>query len=622
MCGVAGIVGAGPEAADQTRQMLRVLTHRGPDDEGVVSLDGACLGVRRLAIVDAPGGHQPLRNGGAWVALNGEIYNHNALRKELTARGRRFQTASDTEVVAALVDELGVEQALGRLDGMFALAVWEPEARALSLARDRMGEKPLYWTRRGASLRFGSELKALLTLADQPRLICPDALHQLLMFEYIPAPRSIYQGVYKLQAGHLLRLDAQGLRVSPWWRPPLPGATESRLEEPRWERATLSSLQIAVKQRVDVDLPVAVTLSGGIDSSSVLAFAARLRPEAPLHTFTVTFDEPSFDEAAPAALMAKHVGAVHNAVPLRPEGLAEALDDLEARLCEPLTDGSLVPTRALYRAVAEAGFRVTVGGDGADELFGGYPTYLAHPVAERLGAAGPLARALTRRLPASLDNLSKTFLAQRFAEGLGLPWARRAQVWLGAFTPKELQGLTGRAPQAAWDVVDAWAEAADAAPDLVGRAMYLDQRLYLGEGVLMKVDRASMLSSVEARAPFLCHRLVGLAADIPVAAHLRGGQTKALLRRAVAELLPPALTRRPKKGFGAPLGPWLAGPMRRLLDGLDEALDGLIDGGTVRRLVQEHVSGRADHRRRLWTLLVLARWRRGPWGPSARPSGV
>ena len=622
MCGIAGIVGPGlgAEAEAQTRRMLTTLTHRGPDDEGLTRLDGVCLGVRRLAIVDAPGGHQPLRHGGAWVALNGEIYNHGALRKELSARGRRFATASDTEVVAALVDELGVEQALTRLDGMFALAVWEPAARALTLARDRMGEKPLYWTRRGDHLRFGSELKALLSLADQPRTICPDALHQLLMFEYIPAPRSIYQGVYKLQPGHLLRVEPGGQRLTRWWTPPIPGATPSRLEEPRWERSALSSLQIAVKQRLDADQPVAVTLSGGIDSSAVLALAARLRPEPPLHTFTVTFDEPSFDEGGPAARMAAHVGATHHAVPLPASALPEALDDLGARLCEPLTDGSLVPTRALYKAVHEAGLRVTLGGDGADELFGGDPTYLAHPVAERLSAAGPLARALTRRLPSSTDNLSRTFMAQRFAEGLGLPWARRDQVWLGAFTPNELPRLTGRAPAAAWDVVDAWAADAERGGELVGRVMFLNQRLYLGEGVLMKVDRASMLSSVEARAPFLCHRLVGLAADIPVAAHLRGGQTKALLRRAVAELLPPDLTRRPKKGFGAPLGPWLAGPMRGLLDGLEDDLDGLIDGGTVRRLIDEHVGGRADHRRRLWTLLVLARWRHGPWGPAARPA--
>ncbi|MBK9645727.1 MAG: asparagine synthase (glutamine-hydrolyzing) [Deltaproteobacteria bacterium] len=622
MCGVAGIVGpgVGVDAEAQTRRMLSVLTHRGPDDEGLVRLDGVVLGSRRLAIVDAPGGHQPLRHGGAWVAMNGEIYNHNALRKELAAQGRRFSTRSDTEVVAALVDELGVEQALTRLDGMFAIAVWEPNTRALTLARDRMGEKPLYWTRRGDTLRFASELKGLLSLPDQPRQLCPDALHQLLMFEYIPAPRSIYQGVFKLQPGHLLRIDPEGLRITPWWRPPVPGANPSRLEEPRWERAVLSSLQIAVKQRLDTELPVAVTLSGGIDSSAVLAFAARLRPETPPHTFTVTFDEPSFDEGGPAALMAKHVGATHHAVPLPASALPEALDDLTARLCEPLADGSLVPTRALYKAIHEAGFRVSIGGDGADELFGGYPTYLAHPLAERLSALGPVARALVGRLPTSTENLSKTFMAQRFAEGLGLPWARRDQVWLGAFTPRELLPLTGRAPLAAWDVVDAWAEAAAAAPEVAGRAMYLNQRLYLGEGVLTKVDRASMLSSVEARAPFLCHRLVALAADIPVAAHLRGGQTKALLRRSVAELLPPALTKRPKKGFGAPLGPWLAGPMRGLLDGLDDALAGLIDGELVRRLVREHTQGQADHRRRLWTLLILARWSHGPWGPRSRPS--
>ncbi|MCB9764114.1 MAG: asparagine synthase (glutamine-hydrolyzing) [Alphaproteobacteria bacterium] len=615
MCGIAGVFRfeAPPDDAPLARA-LDALAHRGPDDVWTVRLADGAMGTRRLSIVDREGGRQPLRSGQVWVAMNGEIFNHAALRKELTALGVAFRTEADTEVAAALIDRLGVDRALRRLDGQFAIAAYHLGDRRLTLVRDRLGQKPLYWCRRGASLRFASELKGLLVWPDQPRDLDPTALRQLLLFEYIPAPRTIYQGIRKLEAGTLLEVDADGVQERRWWTPPLPGAAPDGLSSGRWPQAIRNSLQVAVKHRVETDLQVAWLLSGGVDSSAVAAIGRRW-VEGPPRTFSVVFDEPSFDESGPAAQMAEALEAQHTALRFGPEQLYGALDALQAGLCEPLADGSFPSTWLLCRAVRDEGLKLALSGDGADEHFGGYPTYLAHraaPLAAPL--AGPLGR-LARRLPASTANLSRGYLARRFSEGLGLPWARRNQVWLGAFLPEEVDALLGGPDEAVWSEVDRWAQAAAGLRDPAARAMALDQRLYLGEGVLAKVDRASMLCSVEVRSPFLDHRLVELAAAAPVRLHLRGRRTKSLLRDAVADLLPEALRERPKKGFGTPLGPWLQGPCRGIIEDLPNELDGLVPAAPVRRLVDAHVQGERDHRRRLWTLVVLARWRRGPWGP-------
>lgn len=617
MCGIAGLLRLdAPADSRPIGAMLAALAHRGPDDSFDVRFPEGCLGVRRLSIVDIPGGRQPLRSGPVWVALNGQIYNHRALRTELSARGVVFHTGSDVEVVAALIDEVGIDRALARMDGMFAIAAWHTGTRRLWLARDRSGKKPLYWTKRGEELRFASELKALLVFPDQPRQPDPVAIEQLLVFEYIPAPRSVYTGIQKLEAGTLLEFSAAGTRLRRWWDPAQRLAHGRGLTEDRWQMSVRSSLHVAVRSRVPEDLPAALLISGGIDSSAVAVEAARWI-QGPLRTFSVVFDEPSFDESGPAAALARHIGAEHTELRFRAEELPEALDALSAGLCEPMADGSFPSTWRLSRAVHEAGFKVALSGDGADEHFGGYPTYLAHRLAERLRPPPRLSRLAARLLPEQTSNLSPGVLARRFAAGLGQPWARRNQVWLGAFLPSEREALLGRASEAMWEEVDRWALAAPD-DDPVARAMFLDQRMYLGEGVLAKVDRASMLCALEVRSPFLDHRLVELAADIPPALHLRGRRTKALLRDALAQDLPPELLNRPKKGFGTPVGPWLAGPCSGLLDGLPEALDGVVRPEPVRALIREH--GRRDHRRRLWTLLVLARWWHGPYGPRHRAS--
>ncbi len=619
MCGIAGAFrwhGAAP-SVDEVRPLLDTIAHRGPDDDRLEALSRGVLGTRRLAIIDLAGGTQPRWETGqrVCVAFNGEIYNHARLRRLLEAEGEAFLTVSDTEVVASLLAFHRPDRALEQTDGMFGVAAWDARSERLILARDRVGQKPLYWTRTPeGTLVFCSELKGVLTHPEVRREVDPVALEQLLLFEYVPSPRTIYRGVHKLEPGTLLVADRDGERIERWWDPPLIGVDRGHLGFERQLAGLRTSLQVAVKHRLLADVPVVTLLSGGIDSSAVSALAAGL-VDGPLHSFSVGFAEASFDESSPARAMAAHLGTHHTEVPFPAGRLSEVLDALTTGLCEPLADGSLPATWVLSEAVHAAGFKVALSGDGADEHLGGYPSYLAHRVAGALapGAAG--LRALGAALPASTDNLSRTYLVRRLAAGLPHPHHRRNQVWLGAWLPEELPALLGRDPTP-WAEVDRWAEVAAPIDDPVDRAMFLDQRLYLGEGVLTKVDRASMLHSLEVRSPFLDPVLVGLCAVLPRGVSLRRRETKRVLRRALADLLPAEILARPKKGFGTPLGPWLRGPCRGLLDGLEDQLAGVCDPAEVRRVKAEHADGTADQRRRLWSLLVLARWWHGPWGPT------
>jgi len=619
VCGIAGAIGwqGEPPSVSAVQAMLDCIAHRGPDDDRVEGLSHGALGTRRLSIIDLEGGTQPRWETGQRICLafNGEIYNHARIRRLLEAEGQAFLTRCDTEVVAALLAFHRPDRALDQLNGMFGLAAWDARHERLILARDRVGQKPLYWTRTpGGMVVFCSELKGLLAHPGVPRVVDPVALEQLLLFEYVPSPRTIYRGIHKLQPGTLLVAGADGVQVQRWWQPPRTGEGRQEAGLDRWAAGLRSSLQVAVNHRLLADVPVVTLLSGGIDSSAVSALAAGLVRE-PLHSFSVGFAEASFDESSPARAMAEHLGTRHNEVPFPAGRLPEVLDALTQGLCEPLADGSLPATWVLSQAVRDAGFKVALSGDGADEHLGGYPTYLAHRIADRLAPGATALAALGAALPGSTDNLSRTYLVRRLAAGLGHSHARRNQVWLGAWLPEELPGLLAR-PIDPWGTVDAWSEEARAIRDPVDRAMWLDQRLYLGEGVLTKVDRASMLSSVEVRSPFLDPNLIGVCASLPRGVRLRAGETKRVLRHAVADLLPADILARPKKGFGTPLGPWLRGPCAHLLDGLEDALEGTCDPAMVRRIRAEHRDGSADHRRRLWSLLILSRWWHGPWGPT------
>lgn len=616
MCGIAGAFraeGIDPGALDG---MLASLEHRGPDGVGsrvFADPDGrpwAAIGARRLALVDIEGGHQPMADASErlWLVLNGEIYNHVPLRKELGSNGTPFRTRSDTEVALALLSELPVDRALSRLDGMFALALVDTERRRLVLARDRMGVKPLYWARAAdGTVLFASELKSL---RRHPALGWrPDrrALEALLLFEYVPTPWTPWEGIHKLEPGTWLEVDADGVRQGRWWTPPIPVAGSGG-NLARWAASVRGALQVATFQRMSADVEVGYLLSGGLDSSFVAALA-QARERRPIQTFSVAIDGQGFDEGPPARAAAAALGTLHREARLAPEDLPRLLDAITASMDEPLADSSLVPTWRLMELVREAGFKAVISGDGADEAFAGYPTTRAHQLAPLLSPVSGLLRGAVRKLPVRWEGVTPDYMVKRFAEGLGLPWARRHQVWMGAWLPDEL----GIAPDSeVWSVIDAHAAPAEEA-DPASRALYLDSRLYLSDGVLVKVDRASMAFGIEVRSPYLDRGVVELAASIPIGHKLHPREDKVVLRRAAEGLLPPEVLNRPKHGFGAPVGPWLRGPAAHLLNGVEEAIADLVPPETWRRVVAEHQEGRVDHRRRLWTGLILARWRRGPW---------
>ncbi|MFT5685031.1 MAG: asparagine synthase (glutamine-hydrolyzing) [Myxococcota bacterium] len=612
MCGIAGGYAASGLDPAPFEGMLASLTHRGPDESGLKSFGTpskpyAMLGARRLAIVDVASGQQPVSDpsGRYWVALNGEVYNHHQLRREMSAAGVETVNASDTALVASILTAMPLDRALSRLQGMFAISILDTQTQTLTLVRDRMGVKPLYWCEVGDTVLWGSELKALHRHPALPRRLNDAAVRAYLMFEYIPSPWSIWADVEKLEPGCLIQVTPQGVTRRRWWTPPTLNESSGG-SLPKWAVSIRGALGVAVNCRMEADVPVGYLLSGGLDSSLIAALAANQQQE-PIHTFSMKVDAPGFDESDHAATVAASLGAQHHTGTLTAADLPGILDRITASLDEPLADSSLVATWALMAMVQEAGLKCVLSGDGADESFAGYPTYLAHRLARFAGPVrGVLSGALSR-LPVRHEGVTADYKARRFLDGLDRPWARRHQVWMGAWLPEEVS-----AQDSDWAIVAD--HASRAGQDPVTRAMVLDQRLYLPEGVLVKVDRASMAHGVEVRSPFLDYRLVELAADVPPEMKRAGLQSKIVLRAVAKDLLPAATLKRRKKGFGTPVGPWLRGPCQGLLDGLPEALEDWISPEVVQRCITEHRDGTADHRRRLWSGIILARWRAGPWG--------
>ena len=479
MCGLAGVFRAGGVEVGPVLAMTEALIHRGPDDVGleVIRASGrpyAALGARRLSIVDVEGGHQPVSDpsGRFVVSMNGEIYNHQRLRREVAGGEPIFQSNGDTEVVSGLLAQCPLDQALPRLEGMFALAAVDTAERRLILARDRMGVKPLYWTKLpDGTIAWASELKGLRAHPAIQWALDVNSVNSYLLFEYIPTPGTIWAGVHKLEPGTWLEADARGVRTGRFWTPPVPApGRDGHLG--RWARSLYSSLQIAVHHRMSADVPVGYLLSGGLDSASVAAIAAK-KSEDPIRTFSLAVDAPGFDEGPSARLAAASLGADHREARLGPGDLPGLLDEIADGLDEPLADSSLPATWRLMALVRESGLKCVLSGDGADESFAGYPTCVAHLLAPAAERAPGLVAALAKRLPVTHDGVTRDYMARRFADGLGLPWARRHQVWMGAWLPGEL-GVGPDDP--VWGPVDAHARAADGT-DPASRAMYLDQRL-------------------------------------------------------------------------------------------------------------------------------------------------
>ncbi|HUR33056.1 MAG TPA: asparagine synthase (glutamine-hydrolyzing) [Vicinamibacterales bacterium] len=620
MCGIAGFADSATAraltheaATDRVRQMCRVIRHRGPDDEGVWVHDGVALGMRRLSIIDLAGGHQPIANedGTVRIVFNGEIYNFRELRGELEAAGHRFATATDTEVIVHAYEEWGTG-AIGRLRGMFGLAIWDARARLLLLARDRVGIKPLYFSVVGGRLRFGSELKSLLCDAEVSRTIDVDALDHYLSFLYTPRDASIFRDVCKLPPGHLLTWQDGRLHVEPYWRP---ATTESFTGSEQDAADQLRNvLTDAVSSHLISDVPIGAFLSGGVDSSLVVALMARLT-SGRVKTFSIGFDDPAFDELEHARRVADYHGTDHHEFVVRPDAV-NILDALVTHFDEPFADSSAIPTWYVSE-VARRHVTVVLSGDGGDELFGGYDRYLPHP---RVVAFDRYTPGGLRRVAAlAASSLPHGTRGKNFLRHVGRSERGRYLDAIRFFSADEKPALLSMDVRTGLGGVDPETKLARHFERYAGlswpsQMMRFDLETYLPDDVLTKVDRMSMAHSIESRVPLLDNAVIDFATALPSSLKIKNGRRKHILKEVAAALLPAGLVDRPKQGFGVPLGTWFRGGLRELFaDTLlaPSALQrGYFEPRFVTRLVDEHLSGRRDHTLQLWQLVIFERWHR------------
>lgn len=635
MCGITGAIWTDPRRAIDAptlRKMTDVIRHRGPDDDGAYTsefclrppyepMPGVALGFRRLSIIDLEGGHQPMSNedGNVWVVFNGEIYNYQALRRRLDGAGHSFRTNSDTETIVHLYENEGLDF-VQHLNGMFAIAIWDARERRLVLARDRVGQKPLVYRHEPGRLLFASELKSLLQVADVPREVDAGAIDDYLTYQYIPHPKTIFTGIRKLPPGHLAVYQDGELAVQPYWEPDL--HQENAISASEASERLVELLTSSVEMRMRSDVPLGAFLSGGVDSSLIVALMQQ-RSDKPIKTFTIGFPIPEYDETSYAQQVASHLGTDHEELQVSPDGVA-ILPKLVWHYDEPFADSSAIPTWYVSEMTRQH-VTVALSGDGGDELFAGYPRYKAVWLASQLDQLGPLRSLLAapawQKLPGSRQkSLVRRF--KRFSEFLGKTPQRRYLEWIAIFNESR------RAAMYRDDFVErlpntdpfsflgnAWARAGSR--DVVTSASLADLTTYLPCDLMTKVDIASMAHGLEVRQPFLDYRVVEFAASLPSSLKFRRGRGKLLLRRTFGHLLPKAIWNRRKMGFGVPLDHWFRNELRELTH--DTLLDDSSQIGkwfrrdTIEQLVAEHESRQYDHAYRLWSLLVLELWLR-EWG--------
>jgi asparagine synthase (glutamine-hydrolysing) len=629
MCGIAGIIDLAGRPVERPLlgAMCARLAHRGPDDDGYHLNCVAGLGHRRLSIIDLSSGHQPLANedGTVWVSFNGEIYNFAELRADLEKRGHRFATRTDTEVIVHAYEEYG-DDCVEHFRGMFAFAVWDAARRTLLLARDRVGKKPLFYTRAGGQFLFASELQALVAHPAVARELDPFALDSYLTYGYVPGPRTIYRDVCKLPPAHRLTLrlapDAAAppeAKVDCYWRlrygPKFQGTEEEAAE------GLLEVLTEAVRLRLIADVPLGALLSGGVDSSLIVALMSRLS-STPVKTFSIGFEDQQFNELPHARLVARHCGTDHHEFIVRPSAL-EVLPTLVRHYGEPYADSSAIPSYYVAQ-LTRRHVKVALNGDGGDECFAGYERYLGGLLAERYRKVPALLRrgigCLAGLIPGSLPRRSRLRQARRFLQAAALPAPEGYLRWVTYCTPEQKRALYTpefRARLAGHDA-GAWllgefdAARADGAGPL-DALLALDVRTYLPCDLLVKMDIATMANSLEARSPLLDHAVMEFAARLPASFKIHGRTQKYLLKKAAAKLLPAPILRRRKMGFGVPVGDWMRGALRPMLEDLllspQARTRSYFQPGRLRRLVAEHVGGQ-DYTYQLWAVLWLELWHR------------
>jgi asparagine synthase (glutamine-hydrolysing) len=615
MCGICGLVVGERERAPDLEAVARMsgrIVHRGPDDDGLFHEGPVALAARRLSIIDLAGGHQPIANedGSCVVVQNGEIYNYRELKRELEGRGHRFASDCDTEVLVHGYEEWG-EAFVERLRGMFAIALWDKRRRRLLLARDRFGIKPLYYRHHAGGLSFASELKAMLEQPGFSREIDPQAVSAYLAFNSIPAPLTIFKEARKLPPGHLLVWEGGEVALRRYARPGPPPTEDVRSGSAGELAAELREvLDDSVRAHLVADVPVGVLLSGGVDSGGLAALASRHLDE-PLRTFSIGFEEQGFDELARARLVAERYGTDHHELILRPDAV-ELFPKLVEAFDEPFGDSSALPTY-LVSELAVGEVKVALSGEGGDELFGGYYTYVADLLARRVGGLAALARPLAEALPSRTDRVGFDYKAKRFARAAALPPLERHHGWKEIFSAQARAELAGPGASA-WDPLDLYrrryAETEGAEP--LARMQDVDLGIYLVDDLLVKTDRLSMAHSLELRVPFLDPKVVEFAFALPLHLKVRGFAKKRLLRQALAPLLPREIVHGRKQGFSIPIAAWLRGPLepfaREVLAPSALVRQGLLDPGAVTPLLDRHKAGQEDLSRQIWGLMALTLW--------------
>ncbi|HEX7959559.1 MAG TPA: asparagine synthase (glutamine-hydrolyzing) [Terriglobales bacterium] len=619
MCGIYGLLNLKDRSTPPgvLHTMGAMIPHRGPDDEGQYVSGPIALGMRRLSIIDLSGGHQPISNedGSIWVVCNGEIYNFEDLREELEKNGHRFSTHSDTEVLVHLYEQEGVNF-LGRLRGMFAIALWDENRSRLILARDRVGKKPLYVRREANRLLFASEIKSLLQVEKVPREIDHDALRDYLEFGFVPAPRTMFRGIEKLLPGHYLEVENGAIRTGQYWNADLTHI-EKRSEQ-EWIELVRHKLEESVRIRLISDVPLGAFLSGGIDSSTIVAIMAKITNQ-PVKTYSIGFDgdDQFYNELPYAKIVAKAVGSDHHEIIVRPD-VVELLPKLIWHLDEPIADSASITTYLVSRLARES-VTVILSGVGGDELFGGYPRYLGESIYRYYRL---LPSALRKQiLPAILRNLpqdrhsfwkSKFRYAAAFVDTAELTPAERYMSYIRVFSP-ELRAETLRSSSAENDGdLLAGYFGHGRAEDPLNQSIYVDLKTSLPDDLLALTDKMTMAASIECRAPFMDHELIELTSRIPSHFKVRGMTMKYLLKKAVEPWLPAEIIYRKKRGFGAPVGSWLRKDLEVLVqDTLSESQinkRGFFNPQAIQRIIAAHHARQADYTDHLLTLINFELW--------------
>ncbi len=612
MCGIAGYYRGGSE--EILHKMIEEISYRGPDDKGIFCMGEVGLAHRRLSIIDtSSAGHQPMGNEdkSIQVVFNGEIYNYAELKAGLQEK-HVFASHTDTEVIIHLYEEIGSE-VFSKLSGMFAIALYDSRKNILFLARDRMGKKPLYWQNNGRSFIFGSELKVLMKHPDFRKEIDMESVSKYLTYEYVPTPHSIFRDTYKLEPGTFISYDGKEISKNIFWEPkflPKASSFESSKEELDLR------LERAVKDRLVSDVPIGVFLSGGIDSACVAYYAAKNNKEK-IKTFSIGFEESSFDESRYARMVAKHLGTEHHEEILHIQDCIDLVTEIGGMLDEPMADPSIVPTYLLSK-FAKQDVTVALGGDGGDELFCGYDTFLAHKMAKYYSYIPSLIREKIIKpavfsLPTSYVNMSLDFKLKKFVSGYEGNALHRNERWLAAFDEESKQKLLigNLVLGDTFEDIDRYSGRSDSQETFDMLAL-LHERMYMMDGVLVKVDRASMMNSLEVRAPFLDSRVVELANHMPTDFKLKGLERKYILKEVMRGKLPDEIIYRRKKGFGMPIGKWIKDDLKPVIEDYlsqDSVTKmGIFDYAFVRSLLDDHYAGKKDNRKQIWTLFVFSMW--------------